>query len=77
MSTQLTLALVAILLVFTQQFFAVRQPLMYQLVSCRGGEEFARSCSNTLEPEDVTVGVVVGMSNHHIEATAVIITLCV
>ena len=33
-------------------------------ILCRGGKEFAASCNRTLEPEDVTVGVVVGTFVH-------------
>ena len=35
-------------------------------VSLRGGESFSKSCSLTKEPEDVTVGFIVGQSLHYI-----------
>ena len=35
--------------------------ILFRVFCYRGGDAFARSCSKTLEPEDVTMGFIVGM----------------
>ena len=37
-------------------------PFLRPFPTSRGGKNFAQSCARTLEPEDVTVGMVVGKS---------------
>ena len=51
-----------------EPFIAFQHYLLYNIIwyfFSRGGKNFAKSCSRTLEPEDVTVGVVVGESNNN------------
>ena len=47
----------------------------YLYVAYRGSEAFGNSCTRTMEPEDVTIGIIIGTSSLFV--TPIYITLSV